>query len=257
MNFFSHSCFLAARHLRALLRQPWYIAFTLAQPVIWLLLYGQLFRRVVELPGFHAASYITFLTPGVIAMTALFSGGWNGMSILAEIEGGVMDRFLISPVNREALIAGRLLSLGVVCVIQSLILTVLGYILGARFDGGLPGVLALLMSAVLLAMPFGALSNALALAVRKQEPVIGASNFILLPLTFLSPVYMAEGLMPDWIRAVTKFNPVDWSVGAAREALKSHADWGLILSYFGFLLLFALLCGWIATKSFRAYRQSA
>jgi ABC-2 type transport system permease protein len=113
------------------------------------------------------------------------------------------------------------------------------------------------MSAVLLAVGVGALSNAMALAVRKQESVIGAANFILLPLTFLSPVYMAEGLMPDWIRAVTKFNPVDWSVDAAREALKSHADWRLILSRFGFLLLFALLSGWIATKSFRAYQQSA
>jgi ABC-2 type transport system permease protein len=257
MNFFSHSCFLAARHLRALMRQPWYIAFTLVQPVIWLLLYGQLFRRVVELPGFHGASYITFLTPGVVVMTALFSGGWNGMSIIVEIDGGVMDRFLVSPVNRGALIGGRFLWLAVVCVIQSLLLAGLGYILGARFDGGVTGILILLMSAVLLAVGVGALSNAMALAVRKQESVIGAANFILLPLTFLSPVYMAEGLMPDWIRAVTKFNPVDWSVDAAREALKSHADWRLILSRFGFLLLFALLSGWIATKSFRAYQQSA
>ncbi|MGH9592646.1 MAG: ABC transporter permease [Bryobacteraceae bacterium] len=257
MNFLSHSFFLCLRHLRALMRQPWYIAFTLVQPIIWLLLYGQLFKRVVELPGFHATSYITFLTPGVVVMTALFAGGWNGMAIIAEIDRGVMDRFLVSPVNRGALIAGRLLSLGVVSVVQSLILIVLGFILGARLEGGLLGILALLASAVLLSVPFGALSNAMALAVRKQESVIGASNFILLPLTFLSPVYMAEGLMPDWIRFVTKFNPVNWSVQAAREALSVHADWSLVLSRLVLLLLFALASGWIAAKSFRAYERSA
>ena len=65
-----HSWYLTLRHLRALPRQPWYVAITLVQPIIWLLLFGALFKRVVEIPGFGAASYIAFLTPGVVVMTA-------------------------------------------------------------------------------------------------------------------------------------------------------------------------------------------
>lgn len=262
MSFFRHSVFVALRHFRAWTRQRGYVAFALAQPVIWLLLYGQLFRRVVELPGLPASSYITFLTPGVVMMTALFAGGWSGSAILAEIQGGVMDRFLVSPVNRGALIAGRLLSVGVVCTVQSLILVGFGLILGARLEGGALGMVALLASAILLSTVFGALSNAVALAARKRESVIGAANFILLLLTFLSPVYLApvylaRDLMPDWIRLVTRFNPVSWSVEAAREALTPHADWDFVLWRIGYLLLFAIVSGWVACRAFRAYQNSA
>jgi ABC-2 type transport system permease protein len=256
MTTLMHLLFLTQRQLRALLRQPWYIAFTIVQPVIWLVLYGQLFQRVVELPGFHGESYISFLTPGVIIMTALFSGGWNGMGTIVEIERGVMDRFLVSPASRVALIGGRLAALAVVSIVQSVLLIALGLLLGARLGGGALGVATLLAGGVLLAVPFGALSNALALTVRKQESVIGASNFLLLPLTFLSPVYMAKDLMPGWIRTVTRFNPVTWSVDAAREALKPQADWAAVLARIACLVLFALASAALATRAFRTYQRS-
>lgn len=67
-----HSGQLTLRGLRTLLRQPVYVAITLVQPMIWLLLFGQLFRRIADLPGFSGASYITYLAPGVVIMTALF-----------------------------------------------------------------------------------------------------------------------------------------------------------------------------------------
>ncbi len=209
MTFLTHSLFMAQRHLRNLSRQPWWIVISLVQPVVWLLLYGQLFKRVVELPGFNASSYVSFVTPGVVIMSALFAGGWNGMGVLMDLNQGVMDRLLVSPINRAAIIAGRIISMSAVCLIQSLILIGLGYVTGARFAGGLAGIFILLASAILLAAPFAALSDALALLVRRQESVIGASNFILMPLTFLSPVFMAKNVMPDWIRAVSRYNPVN------------------------------------------------
>ena len=106
MTALRHSWYMAVRHMRSLARQPWWIAISLAQPVTYLVLYGQLFKRVVELPGFQASSYITFVTPGVVIMMALFGGGWNGMGIIFEIDSGVMDRFLVSPVSRFAILAG-------------------------------------------------------------------------------------------------------------------------------------------------------
>jgi len=256
MSVFSHSLFMMQRHMRALIRQPFYIAFTLVQPIIWLVLYGQLFQKVVELPGFHASSYIDFVTPGVVVMTALFAGGWNGMGVIRDLDGGVMDRFLVSPVHRSAIIAGRLTSMALVTVIQSLILIALGFALGARFAGGFAGIVVLIVTGMLLAFPFGALSNALALTVRKEESVIASSNFLLLPLTFLSPVFMAENLMPAWMRAVSRFNPVNWSVEAARAALSTHADWTIVLTRIAYLAAFSIASGWVATRAFRAYQRS-
>jgi len=257
MTLLTHSLLMVQRHLRNLLRQPWWVVFSLVQPIIWLTLYGQLFKRVVELPGFNADSYIGFVTPGVVIMSALFAGGWNGMGMIMDMNQGVMDRLLVSPINRAAIIVGRVLSMSVTTIIQSLILIVLGLIFGARFAGGVVGVLVLLACAVLLGAPFAALSSALALAIRKQESVIGASNFILMPLTFLSPVFMAKNVMPDWIRSLSRFNPVNWSVEAARAALSGHTDWNFVLLRIGCLLAFAVISAALATRAFRAYQRSA
>ena len=99
---------MTLRHLRELWRQPWFVAVTLVQPVIWLLLFGALFKRVIEIPGFPGHSYIAFLAPGVVVMTALFNSAWSGMALIEDINRGVTARFLVSPVRREALIAGRI-----------------------------------------------------------------------------------------------------------------------------------------------------
>jgi ABC-2 type transport system permease protein len=257
MKTFADSWFLTVRGLRHLIRQPFYVAFTLIQPIVWLVLYGQLFQRVVELPGFHGVSYISFLTPGIVIMSALFSSGWNGMGMIHEMDAGVLDRFLIAPVSRVALLISRLYGLAIITTIQSSILFALGAILGARYPGGLPGLLVLLISAILMAVPFAALSCALALVVRKEESVIGAVNFILLPLTFLSPVFMANTLMPRWMQIAARFNPVRWSVEAGRAALNGQSDPAGVLVRWGLLLAFGCFATWIATRAFRSYQSSA
>lgn len=248
--------FMMQRLIRHLVRQPIYIGLTLFQPIIWLLLYGQLFKRVVELPGFGASSYITFLTPGVVCMSALFSSGWTGMGIIRDLETGVIDRFLVSPASRFSIVGGRLMNLAVTIIVQSGVLVTLGFLLGARFPGGIQSVPVLMLCAVLLAIPFGSLSLAMALAVRKEESVIGAVNFILLPLTFLSPVFMSPGLMPDWIKMVANLNPVNWAVSAARGALMGNTDWAMVAIRIACLAAFGLFAAWLATRSFRAYQRS-
>jgi ABC-2 type transport system permease protein len=257
MNAVRHSCYMAGRHLRALFRQPWWIAISLAQPITYLVLYGQLFKRVVDLPGFPADSYITFVTPGIVIMMAIFGGGWNGMGIIMELDNGVMDRFLVSPVSRFAIIAGRLIQMSIILVVQTAIIMTLGFLLGARFEGGIVGFLVLLVASVLLAVPFGALSNAMGLTLRRTESVIGASNFILLPMIFLSQVFMAPTLMPPWIRRVAQFNPVGWAVESARSAMSPQPDWGLITTNLLLLVGLTFFASWVATRAFRSYQRSA
>ena len=95
-----HTFYLALRDLRALWRQPWFVAVTLVQPLIWLLLFGELFKSMAELPGFGDESYIAYLAPGIVVMSALFSSGWSGMATIEDINRGVTDRLLVSPVRR-------------------------------------------------------------------------------------------------------------------------------------------------------------
>lgn len=252
----AHSWFFAKRDLRNLSRQPWWIAVSLAQPIIYLLLFAALFKRIVEIPGFGADSYLDFFTPGVVIMTALFSGGWGGMGIINDLDRGVMDRLLVSPARRGAIIAGRLAQQTIVSVVQSLIIVVLGLILGASYPGGVGGVIVLFVVAVLLGTGFGALSIALGLLLRREESVIAAVQFVLLPLTFLSSVFIAQNLAPGWIQTIARFNPVNWAAQAGRSVVSADADWGLVLSRTGFLLAFTLVCAFLATRAFRVYQRS-
>jgi len=256
MTLVRQTGYMTVRHLRELWRQPWFIAVTLVQPVIWLLLFGALFKRVIEIPGFHAHSYIAFLAPGIVVMTAMFNSAWSGMALIDDINRGVTSRFLVSPVRREALIAGRIVKEAVVVVIQSVIIVALALVVGASFPGGPGGVAALFAVSALLGATFGALSNGFALIMRQEEALIGAVQFIVLPLTFLSTTFLASNLMPKWIQHASDFNPVNWAVLAGRTATSTHPDWGLAASRAGFLLALLAACLVFATRAFRSYQRS-
>lgn len=252
----AHSWHMTVRHLRFLSRQPWLISISLVQPIIWLLLFGQLFKRIVEIPGFASSSYITFLTPGVVVMTALFSGGWAGMGVISDLDRGVTDRFLVSPVRRGALTTGMIAYQALVSVGQTVILVALGLVAGARFANGVAGIAVLIVAAMLVNVAFSSLSIALSLVLRKEESVIAAVQFVALPLVFLGAGFMSESLMPSWIRAVAHYNPVNWAVEAGRRALESSTDWGFVALRGGWLLALALGCALLATIAFRSYQRS-
>jgi ABC-2 type transport system permease protein len=245
---------LTVRDLLRLWRQPVFIVVSLVQPVIWLLLFGALFQRVVDIPGFEGGDYKQYIVPGVLVMTSFFSSGWNGMATVEDLERGITDRLLVTPVRRWPLIAGRVGQNLVQVTIQSLIIVGLALAIGVEFDGGPLGVAALVVAAGLLGTGFAALSNALALVTRTEESLIGAVTFLQLPLVFLSTAFMQPALMPAWIGTVADYNPVDWAITAGREAVQTGTDWGTVLGYCGLLAGFALACLVLATRAFRAYQ---
>lgn len=251
-----HSSYLTGRLLRSTARQPAFVVIMLIQPMIWLLLFGQLFKRVVELPGFASGSYIDFLTPGVVVMTVLFTSGWSGMAFIDDMERGVMDRMLSSPVSRMAMMISSVANQAVTIAVQGLIIVGIGLLLGASFSGGVVGVVIMLVASVLLAAAFSSLSNGMALMLRTRESLIGFSTMLTLPLSFLSSAMMAREVAPDWMQTVSSYNPVDWTVVASREALSANPDWSAIWPRLGGLLAVALVAVWLATRAFRSYQRS-
>ena len=169
MTAVSDTFALTVRDLLRLLRQPWFIAVVLVQPIIWLLLFGALFESVTQIPGFDGGDYKQYLVPGVLVMTAFFSSGWNGMPTIDDINRGVVDRLLVTPVKRMPLIGGRVLQNLVQLVIQSLVIVALALAIGVSFDGGVAGVAVLVFAAGLLGTGFAALSNALALSPARRR----------------------------------------------------------------------------------------
>ena len=258
MTAIAQSYFMTQRHARQLLRQPWFVAMTLIQPVIWLILFGSLFRSVTEIPGFtSAATYLDYLVPGIIVMTALMGSGWSGMGVIEDIDRGLLDRFLAGPTHRSSLIVGRIGYEALALVIQGLIMGVLAFLLGARFGSGPMGFAVLLGVAVLVAFAFASLSCAMALTMRQRESVIGVNTMLTLPLTFLSAAFMPLALAPDWIETAATYNPINWAIEAGREALVASPDWAFVGVRVGGLALVAALCVALATIAFRSYQKSA
>jgi ABC-2 type transport system permease protein len=251
-----HTWQVTLRYLRALFRQPAWIGITLIQPVIWLVLFGALFRSVSDIPGFTTGSYVEFLTPGLIMMLAISSAGWAGMAYIEDMNAGVMDRFLVSPIWRGALNAGSAAQNVIIIILQSVIVAVLSLAVGGHFPNGVAGVAVMIAIAALLGASFASLSNALALVVRQRESLIGAVTSVTLPLTFLSTAFMQQSLVPSWIAWVARFNPVNWAVVAGRSAATGTTDWTLVLSRCGLLAGLLLVSAWLATRSFNAYQRS-
>jgi ABC-2 type transport system permease protein len=261
MDFFKDTWHLFVRLMWATMRMPVFVIISIVQPILWVLLFGQLFKSVTTIPGFeshvHAQSisYVQFLAPGISIMTALFGAAYSGMGLLGDIDRGVLDRFLATPISRGALIAGRILHSAVQVVVQAALILVVACLLGARPLGGVPGILTVFLAAALLGAAFASFSNALALLARRQEVVIAVMNFVVLPTTFLSSMIMSRDLMPQWIRGVSRFNPVNWAVTAARAGFQGDAT-SEIATHLGLLAVFALICGVLATLSFRRYRKA-
>ena len=254
----SHSALLTRRSVSSLVRQPAFVVITLVQPAIWLLLFGALFQSAVQIPGFGAdgQSYLEFLTPGVVMMTALFSAAWAGTQYIEDMNLGVMDRLLASPVRRGALMNGTIAYQSITCVVQTSVIVVIAYAAGARFDNPLPGILLTFLAAVLLTVVFAALSNAVALLARDQNALIGISQLLSLPLAFVSSAIMDPQLAPSWLQTVATYNPLDWAVVVSREALSSATDWGALWPRLGALATLAAVMSWLATKAFTAYQRS-
>jgi len=255
VKVFRHTGWMIVRQLRNLMREPIWIALMVIQPLIWLLLYGQLFSRVGALRG-GADSYVEFLAPGIICMNAFFGGSWSGMAMISDLDRHVIDRFLAAPASRFAIILSQVVRAGLIAVFQAVLLLVLGLALGVRVHGGIPGWLVVFAASALLAMAFAGFSHGIALLVRKEASMIAAANFVGLPLMFLSAILIPPRQMPHWIEQLSRFNPVNWGVQAARNAIVSGGHWGATGGYLLFLLAATAATSLFATWCFRAYQRS-
>ena len=255
MRVASDTWFMIGRQVRNLIRQPIWIAMMLIQPMIWLILYGQLFSKVPSLRG-GAGSYVEFLAPGVIVMNAFFGATWSGMAMIDDLKRFVIDRFMTTPVSRVSIVLSQIVRAAITAMIQALVILVVGLALGVRVHGGLVGWLVVFAAAALLACGFGGISQGLALLMRREESMIAVANFIGLPLMFLSTILIGRGTMPDWIHTASRFNPVDWGAVAARNAVVYGGPWGSTFAHLGYLLALTAATTTFATWALRRYQQS-
>jgi ABC-2 type transport system permease protein len=229
--------------MKKLIRNPILLFFSLVQPIIFLVLFTQLFERFANVPGFPAESYLIFATPGILLQNAFGSALQSGNSIVSDIDSGYLQKMLVTPVSRYAILLGRLTSDAFRVLIQSTIIMVLAFLLGARPVTGLLGVLLMLLTIAFFGLAWSGISLAIGLKTKSSETVFAFGSFLTFPLLFMSTSLTPLEFMPDWIKTVSMFNPISYTVDAVRVLMINGFVWETILSaYFviGFVALITL-----------------
>jgi ABC-2 type transport system permease protein len=254
---FLDTWYLTGRKLRALGRQPLMIFMGVIQPVIWLFLFGEMFHKIIDIPGFaFQGSYLAYLIPGIVAMNAMSGNMWAGMSMIEEIDRGTLNRFLVTPASRLAIMNASVAEQAVSTTIQTLIIVILGYAGGARYPGGAIGIVILVVASIEVGILWGALSNLVGMLVQAREAIIGVYTFFMLPLMFLSSAFIQPSFLPGWMQAIAARNPLNWEVQIGRSALGAAPDWAAIAVRVGGLLLLALIAVAISVRTFRKYAKN-
>jgi len=256
MNALRHTWFMVVRQARNLAREPIWIVLLLVQPMVWLVLYGQLFQNVTRLGGFGTTSYVTFLAPAIVVMNAFFGATWSGMSMINDLEHKVIERFLATPASRLSIVLSQIVRSALTAAIQAVVILVVALALGVRVRTGVLGWIVIVVAAILVNSAFAGISQAIALLTRREATMIATANFIGLPLLFLSTTMIARAQMPGWMQTAAKFNPVDWGVKASRQVVLPGTSWGSVGWYLLLLLALSAVTAGLATLTFRAYQES-
>ena len=218
------------------------------QPVLWLLIFGQVFTRTRAIPT-GGISYLDFMTPGILAQSVLFGAIFYGISLIWERDLGIIQKFLVSPAARSALVLGRAVSSTARSICQMVIVYLIAFLLRVhlRFDVfALAGVAA---AVILGSAVFSTFSLIAACIVKSRERFMGVGQVLTMPLFFASNAIYPLSLMPSWLQAISKVNPLTYEVDALRHLMVvgGTATFGLRIDFSVLVLALAVLVS-IATR---------
>jgi len=215
LNFVRDTLALADVELHKLWRDPLELLTRAIQPALWLLIFGQVMGRLKAIPTGNM-SYLTFMTPGILAQSVLFIAIFYGISVIWERDLGILQKLLATPAPRSALVLGKALSAGVRGLSQGFIIYLLALALHIplRFRvGAIAGVAGFIILGSAL---FSTFSLSVACLVRTRERFMGVGQVLTMPLFFTSNAIYPLSIMPPWLRALSKANPLSYQVDALR-----------------------------------------
>jgi ABC-2 type transport system permease protein len=207
---------------RKAVRNPFVLVVSLVQPIIFLVLFTEVFGNVAGgavnrgLPGI---SYETYLVPAITIQVALAAAITSGVGLVNDIENGMFEKVLVTPMSRTAVFVGKTAAEVFRIAVQIAIILGLGVLLGADIVTGVAGAAGIVAVGILFSLWFVAFSNAVAILTRDQESTIISANLLQFPLLFLSSAFLPLEALPGWIQTFARVNPVTYGVDAARSLM--------------------------------------
>src|ERR1035437_350150 len=247
-DFFGPMLAVTEADIRKLRHDPVELLTRMVQPVLWLLIFGQVLARARAIPT-GPIGYIEFVAPGILAQSVLFVAIFYGVSLIWERDLGVLHKYMVSPAPRIALVLGRGLASGVRGLSQAFIVYVLAYFLGVPLRLGIGPIVGVVLIVMLGSSVFSTFSLIVACIVKTRERFMGIGQVLTMPLFFASNAIYPLEMMPPWLRSVALYNPLTYQVDALRTMMVTGAQSSFGLGVDFSVQIFALvLLSLIATR---------
>jgi ABC-2 type transport system permease protein/oleandomycin transport system permease protein len=243
---------ITRRNLMIWTRVPAYIAFTVIQPVLFVLMFRYVFGGAI--PVHVKGGYVNFLMPGIIGQTAAFASFATAIALAQELKKGVIDRLRSMPMARSAVLTGRLGADTVRMLVTILIIVAVGYAVGFRFTNGAGPAVAMVVLATVFGLAICCVAAFTGLAIGDEESVQAFGLIWLFPVTFVSSAFVPIQSMPGWLQAFANNQPVTYVINTMRSLALGGpvaADlWKSVAWLAGIFIVFVPL-------AVRAYRRAS
>ena len=235
------------RQLKRYFRSKSRIVGSLGQPILFLVALGFGLSSTFAAAG--GGNYIQFLSPGIIAMSILFTAIFSGIEIIWDRQFGFLKETLVAPVSRFSIMLGRTLGGATVASFQGILVMVLATIVGFRF--GFVHVLPALVFMVLIALTFTALGTAIASLLEDMQGFQLIMNFVVMPVFFLSGALFPLDNAPVALQWIAIFNPLAYGVDGLRHIFLGTSHFGVWTDFSVLLvisLVFISIGAWLFSK---------
>jgi ABC-2 type transport system permease protein len=233
---------VADAELRKLRHDPMELATRAVQPVLWLVLFGEVMAQVRGLST-GATPYLDFLAPGILAQSVLFVAIFYGISAIWERDLGVLHRYLVSPAPRSALVIGKALSSSVRGLSQAVVIYGCAAAMGVDLSIRPQDIVLVVLLIAVGSGLFSTFSLIIACIVRTRERFMGIGQVLTMPIFFASNAIYPIELMPRWLKAAAAFNPLTYEVDGLRALMLRNGTtvFGLANDFAALLAVTALL----------------
>ncbi len=230
------SYIMAKMEIVKLLHDPTELITRAVQPILWLGIFGEALSKVRAIPT-GDYTYLQFITPGILTQSVVFVAIFYGLSVIWERDTGILQKILVTPTPRLALVWGKMISASVRGLAQAVIIFLFAIILRINLNLTFISVAGVVLIVLLGASFFTGLSMIIASIVKTRERFMGIGQVITLPLFFASNAIYPISIMPEWLQIVAKVNPLSYMVDGLRALIVSGNYSSLPLDIF--VLFFA------------------
>lgn len=215
LQFWRECLAIADVELRKLVRDPTELVSRAIQPILWLVVFGQVLSHARGIDT-GKIGYLAFMTPGILAQSVLFSAIFYGIAVIWERDLGIVHKLLVSPASRSSLIIGKALSADFRGLVQSAVIYLIAVALRVPIRFEPAAMVTVVLVVTLGSAVFATFSLIIACIVKTRERFMGVGQVLTMPLFFASNAIYPLQMMPAWLRSIATFNPLTYFVDALR-----------------------------------------